>query len=152
MLSSLWRAIAVGCVALVWFAARSSAQTMGPEGLVDAFVRAWNSHDMKAFERLFTEDADWVTTYDTRDEGRASIVADLRAAHESWAKTATVVSSKVSVRLLRPDVAIVHFNALTSVGNERPPAGRTMLFVGVKQADGWRITAGQITKPNCPAD
>jgi uncharacterized protein (TIGR02246 family) len=107
---------------------------------------------MKAFDGLFTEDADWVTTYDTRDEGRASIVGDLKKAHESWAKAATVVSSKISVRLLRPDVAVVHFNALTSVGNERPPVGRTMLFVAVKQADGWRIAAGQITKPNCPSN
>jgi uncharacterized protein (TIGR02246 family) len=139
-------------VFLSWLVAPpSGAGPPGPESLVGAFASAWNSHSMPAFERLFTEDADWVTTYDTRDDGRAKIVADLKEAHEGFAKETTVVVRKTSVRLLRPDIAVVHFNAeLTWPGNEGPPVGRTMLFVTVREAGTWKISAGQITKPNCP--
>lgn len=106
---------------------------------------------MQAFERLFTEDADWVTTYDTRDDGRTNIVADLKEAHEGFAKDTSVKVSKVTVRHLRPDVAVVHFNAdLSVLGGQDQPVGRTMLLVAVRQGDSWRIASGQITKPNCP--
>ncbi len=150
---SLWKLIAITLVSVARLSEGSSAQTLGPEGLVDAFVIAWNSHDMKGLERLYTVDADWVTTYDTRDEGRASIVADFREAHEGWAKTSTVSSSKTAVRLLSKDVAVVHFNlGMTLPGNEGSPLGRTMLLVAIRQADDWRIAAGQITKPNCPSE
>jgi hypothetical protein len=34
--------------------------------------------------------------------------------------------------------------------NEGPPLGTTLLVVATRQPDGWRIAAGQVTKPNCP--
>jgi uncharacterized protein (TIGR02246 family) len=139
-------------ILLSWLAAAPiEGGPPGPESLVEAFASAWNSHSMHAFERLFTEDADWVTTYDTRVDGRAKIVADLKEAHEGFAKETTVAVSKTSVRLLSPDIAVIHYNAdLTWPGNEGPPVGRTMLLVAVKTAGTWKISAGQITKPNCP--
>src|SRR5437667_9024014 len=111
MRKTLWRVAAIAAAASIWLAPSSAAQSRRPEDLVDAFVAAWNSHDVNAFERLFAADADWVTTYDVRDDGRANILADLKETHEGWAKSSTIVSSKVSVRVLRPDVAVVHFNA-----------------------------------------
>ena len=140
-----------GAILLCWVAAPIEAGPPGPEAVVEGFASAWNSHSIPAFERLFSEDADWVTTYDTRDDGRAKIIADLKEVHEGFAKETTVVVSKTAVRLLRSDVAVVHFNAdLTWPGNEGPPVGRTMLFVVARQAGTWKIAAGQITKPNCP--
>lgn len=121
----------------------------GPEALVEHFVRAWNAHDMAAFSRLYATDATWVTTFDTRDSGRDAIVADLRAAHESWAGASTVAASAVDVKLLRPDVAIVQFNLLMRISHEAQAVGRTLLLVASRETEGWRITAGQITKPNC---
>jgi hypothetical protein len=35
-----------------------------------------------------------------------------------------------------------------SVGKE--PLGRTLLLVASREAGGWKIAAGQLTKPNCP--
>ena len=96
------------------------------------------------------EDADWVTTYDTRADGRAKILADLKEAHQGFAKDSTAQVSKTVVRLLRPDVAVVHFNAdMTFPGNYGPPIGRTLLFVAVREAGTWKIAAGHIAKPNC---
>lgn len=125
------------------------ADSEAPDALVDAFVRAWNSHDMEAFARLFTVDATWVPTFDVRDEGREAIVADLRTAHENWAKTSTLTANKTAVKVLRPDVATVQFNVLVTVNGSGQPLGRTLLLVASKQDDGWKINAGQLTKPNC---
>jgi hypothetical protein len=41
----------------VCFAVTSLAQSASPEAVVDDFVKAWNSHDPKAFDRLFIDDA-----------------------------------------------------------------------------------------------
>jgi uncharacterized protein (TIGR02246 family) len=127
------------------------AAPQGPEALVAGFANALNSHNASAFAQLFTDDADLVTTYDVRADGRSKIVADLEEIHQGgWAKDTTVAVSKTVVRLLRPDVAVIHFNAdLKWPGNE-PPVGRTMLFVAVKGAGRWKISAGQVAKPNCP--
>jgi len=151
MRKTLWRVAAIAAAASIWLAPSSAAQSRRPEDLVDAFVAAWNSHDVNAFERLFAADADWVTTYDVRDDGRANILADLKETHEGWAKSSTIVSSKVSVRVLRPDVAVVHFNAALTPTLGGTPIGRTMLLVAVKHARAWSIASGQITKPNCPS-
>jgi uncharacterized protein (TIGR02246 family) len=135
------------------YAAQQSAAgttSEAPDALIDAFVRAWNSHDMEAFARLFTVDATWAPTFDVRDEGREAIVADLRRAHENWAKTSTLTASKTAVKLLRPDVATVQFNVSVTVNDSGQPLGRTLLLAAIKQEDGWKISAGQLTKPNCP--
>jgi len=125
------------------------SEPSGPEALVDAFTKAWNSHNIQAFEPLFVQDADWVTTYDTRADGRAKILADLKEAHQGFAKDSTAVVSKTAVRLLRPDVAVVHFNADMRWPGNDPPIGRTLLFVAVREAGTWKIAAGHIAKPNC---
>ena len=51
------------------FAATSAAQSATPVAVVDDFLKAWNSHDANAFDRLFTEDALWVPVADTRVVG-----------------------------------------------------------------------------------
>ncbi|KAF1721423.1 SgcJ/EcaC family oxidoreductase [Pseudoxanthomonas japonensis] len=122
----------------------------GPESLSDGFVAAWNSHDAKEFEQLFTTDAYWVPTVDSRLDGRAAVVADLDRAHRSWARHTTLAIDRVSVtsREIAPGVAVVLFHApfrqtdgtLTSPGN-------AVMLVAVKEDSTWRIASGQITKP-----
>jgi uncharacterized protein (TIGR02246 family) len=130
--------------------AAAAAQAGTAESLVQHFVAAWNSHDLAAFEPLFTQDATWVATFDARDEGREAVLKDFRIAHEGWAKNSSVAASKVLVTNMRPDVAILQFNVLMTMGEGSEPLGRTLLLVASKQGDGWKIAAGQLTKPNCP--
>jgi uncharacterized protein (TIGR02246 family) len=132
----------------ICFVCSSSAQSANPEMLVDDFVKAWNSHDMKAFDRLFTDDAIWVAVAEMRVEGRGNIVKDFAEIHASWAKTTTIVRSATKVQTLRHDVAVVLFHAgyLDEQGRQIPGADRAMLIVAVKQSDVWRIAVGQITK------
>ena len=128
----------------------AAAAQSGADELIERFVQAWNAHDMKAFEALYTADATWVPTFDIRHEGRDEIVADLRKAHEGWAKSSTLEASKPLVKSLRSDVATVQFNVMVTGRKDQAPLGRTLLLVASKEVGGWKIVAGQLTKPNCP--
>lgn len=150
MRRSLLSVVTIACALLLPPSLALSAESTGPDSLIERFVQAWGSHDMKAFESLFTADATWAPTFDARDEGRDAIVADLRRAHENWAKATSLVASKPLVKLVRPDVATVQFNVAVMRGKDDKPLDRTLLLVASKESDGWKITAGQLTKPNCP--
>jgi uncharacterized protein (TIGR02246 family) len=116
--------------------------------VVDDFVKAWNSHDMKAFDRLFTDDAIWVPVAEVMDEGRASIIKDLGDAHSTWAKTTTLRrSGALKIRQVSRDVAVLLFHLhFVEDGKEVAELDRAMIIVAVKQPDGWKIAVGQLTK------
>jgi uncharacterized protein (TIGR02246 family) len=119
----------------------------GPESVVDAFVSAWNLHDIDAFARLFTETAVWVPVAEARVADRQAIVADFEDLHSTWARTTTVAASDVTVRLLRPDVATVFFHAsYMNDGVAVAGVDRAMLVVAVRDGGRWMIAAGQVTK------
>jgi uncharacterized protein (TIGR02246 family) len=128
----------------------AAAPVATAESLVERFVAAWNSHDLAAFEMLFTSEATWVATFDARDEGREAVLKDFRIAHEGWAKSSSVAASDALVTNVRPDVAIVQFNLMMTMSEGKEPLGRTLLLVASREADGWKVSAGQLTKPNCP--
>jgi uncharacterized protein (TIGR02246 family) len=133
---------------------RAAAQN-GPEALVDGFVAAWNSHDMRAFAGLFTEDADFVNVVGMWWKGRADIRAKHEESHATRFKTTTVTSTGTSVRLLRPDIAVLHATweltgEVDAEGKPGPSRRGVMQMVAVKQAEGWRIAAAQNTNLAAP--
>src|SRR5204863_6767050 len=56
------------------FADTAPAQSLTPEAIVDDFVKAWNSHDVKAFDWLFTADAVWVPAAEARIVGDTDVI------------------------------------------------------------------------------
>lgn len=146
--------LCVAVVAAFLFTPPCFAQSVTPEGMAGEFAQAWSTHDRAAFARIFTEDAHFIPTYDIVGVGRDDVVAGIYMAHkgDGWARETTLTPSKVSVQRLGDDVAVVHFNVSIHAlpGRDLPPLERTLLLVVVKQQDGWRITTGQLTKPNCP--
>jgi uncharacterized protein (TIGR02246 family) len=136
----------------ICFVTTGQAQSASPEAVVEDFVKAWNSHDGKAFDRLFTDDAIWVPVAEVIAEGRGNIVKDFTEIHSTWAKNTTITQSALKVRTLRPDVAALLFHLrYLKDGKEVPGIDRAMIMVAVKQPDGWRIAVGQITKEAPPA-
>lgn len=103
---------------------------------------------MKAFHRLFTDDAIWVPVAEVMDEGRANIIKDLGDAHNTWAQTTTLKhSGALKIRQIRPDVAALLFHLhFVQDGKEVAELDRAMIIVAVKQPDGWKIAVGQLTK------
>ena len=63
------------------FAVTSAAQSVTPVAVVDDFLKAWNSHDANAFNRLFTEDAILVPVPETRVVGHADVIKEFEQIH-----------------------------------------------------------------------
>jgi uncharacterized protein (TIGR02246 family) len=122
-----------------------------PEALIDAWVRAWNAHDMKALGALYADDATLVNRQGMFFKDRAEIVRDHQESHAAHFRNATFTATINSVRFPTPDVAVIcHTSlitgALDSAGNPRPPGrGTLVLIVAAKMADGWKIIAKQVT-------
>lgn len=130
------------------------AWAAGPEALPDRFIAAWNAHDPKAFEPLYTSDAVWVPIAEERTEGRASIVSEFAKIHVGgWARNVTISKKDVpEVHLLRPDVATIffHMNFLMN-GKVVPGVQRALILVATASDGEWKISAGQLTKES-PAE
>lgn len=125
----------------------AAAQSKTAKGVVDAFVKSWNTHDMKAFGRLFAQDAVWVPVAETMDKGRAAIIKDLTEAHNTWAGQTTIRSGEVTIRSLAPNVATLFFHLDFMVGGKViPDIARAFIIVATKKSGMWQISAGQLTK------
>jgi uncharacterized protein (TIGR02246 family) len=142
---------ALACVFLLLaMPGEGRAEADRPQSLVDGFIRAWNAHDMKALGELFTDDADFVTAEGKWWKGRPWIVSQLGRAHAAKLKTTMMVETNTTVRTVRPDVAVLHFE--WEVSGELGADGKALItrhgilqIVAVKQAAGWRIVSAQDT-------
>lgn len=131
----------------VLFAATSAAQSATPVAVVDDFLKAWNAHEPKAFDRLFTEDAIWVPVAETRVVGHSDVIKEFEQIHTKWAKKTTIIARDIKVQSTRPDVAVILFQAkFVQDAKEVPVLDQSIFMVAVKQSDGWRVAAGQVTK------
>jgi uncharacterized protein (TIGR02246 family) len=126
------------------------ARSPTPESVVDGFIAAWNSHDPKAFEPLYTTDAVWVPVAEERTKGQAAIVSEFAKIHtgNGWANQIGLAKLGVpEVRFLRPDVATIFFHVDMLVGGKPvPELRRALILVATLEHGIWKIAAGQLTK------
>src|ERR1700693_4544636 len=71
---------------------------------------AFNRHDAKASSQFYAPDADSVNVAGQSATGPAEIEKFLVAAHSTRLKEATIKTLNVTIRFIRPDVAIVREN------------------------------------------
>lgn len=128
----------------------SPAGAGGPQALVAGFVHAWNDHDAKALARLFSEDGDYVTVHGNWWKGRTWIRTGFERALATRLKTTLMVETNTTVRMVRPDVAVMRFE--WEVSGELGPDGKPLLtrhgimqIVAVEQAGAWTILSAQDT-------
>jgi uncharacterized protein (TIGR02246 family) len=119
----------------------------GPQVVAKDFIRAWNAHDTKALAELFTEDADYVNVGGNWWKGRHVIQTMHERLHANRA-TGTLVETNTAVRMLRPDVSVLHFQwelsgARDANGILVPTRHGIMQIIAVMQAGGWRIASAQ---------
>jgi len=113
------------------------ATPVGPEVVPDRFISAWNTHDLKAFDALYTDDAVWVPVAEERTAGRAAIVAEFAKVHagKGWAVRTTIVKKGESeVHVLKRGIATIffHVNFLMD-GKPVPGLERAMILVAVRK-------------------
>jgi uncharacterized protein (TIGR02246 family) len=115
--------------------------------LLAQLFAAWGNAD--AYAAFFTEGGDYVAFDGTHWRGRRAIAEGHRPLFERFLKGSHLFTESVAVRLLVPDVALVHATgAVLRAGQKRPAKGRLSIqtLVAVRQEDGWRFAAFQNTR------
>jgi uncharacterized protein (TIGR02246 family) len=128
----------------------ATAQT-SPKDIPALFARAWNDRDPDALASLFDEDAEFVNVTGLCWHDRASI----RKAHayqlERVFNKSTLATGETTVKLLSPEVAVVH--ARMTLSGEAPagavtqPGPRTTIvsFVVHRAGDRWLCASAHNT-------
>jgi uncharacterized protein (TIGR02246 family) len=114
--------------------------------IIATTTEAFNRHDAKTFTRYYTPDAELVTVRGERMTGAAEIEKGLTAIFVTRAKSATLKTLNVTIRFIRPDVAVAHVtNEMSGVtnaaGEKLPPHRELSIRVFVKDSGTWRVTA-----------
>ena len=109
-------------------------------------TEAFNKHDAKAFTRFYTADAELITVRGERMRGAAEIEKGLAAIFSTRAKSVTLKTLDLTVRFIRPDVAVAHVtNELSGLvspaGEPLPPHRELSVRVFVKEQGKWLVTA-----------
>lgn len=118
--------------------------------VVNAFARAWNSHDMEAFGLLFAPDAEFVNVVGIWWKGRAEIRQAHEYTHSTMFKNSRLTVLETSVRFPSSQFAIARSRwrlegHVGAQGEVLPP--RTGILVNVLAHDGprWVIIDSQNT-------
>jgi len=85
----------------------AAAQSTSAEAIADDYVKPWNAHDMKAFERLFTEDVRFIRAADAQSNGRVDTLKSFSEIHTTWAKDISIYHYAPKRRSLCSDAAVV---------------------------------------------
>lgn len=117
--------------------------------VLDSFAAAWNAHDMIKFSELFTPDADWVNIRGARWKGVEEIKNNHVAIHKIFYSKSRIEFVDLSIRMIAPDVAVVHVKEIVT-GSDVPKAAgiapESQMSLIVAKRDGrWLIANGQNT-------
>lgn len=147
-------AVALLCaLSLLQVNASAWAQALGTPADEDAIRKVivqmtdgFNAHDAKASTSMYTADADLITVRGERFRGTTEFEKGLTSIFATRAREATHKTLNVSVRFIRPDVALAHvtneLSGLIGADGQRPPPHQELsLRVFVKEGQSWRVAA-----------
>ena len=111
-----------------------------------ATTEAFSRHDAKAWVKFCTPDARLVTVRGESMNGVVEIEKGLTAIFKTRGRNVSLKTLDVTVRFIRPDVALAHVtNELSGLvnpeGQTQPPHRELSIRVLVKDQGAWRITA-----------
>jgi uncharacterized protein (TIGR02246 family) len=114
--------------------------------VIEEMTSGFNSHDGRAASEMYLKDARLVTVRGEVMNGQAEIERGLNAIFATRAKNATHKTLDVSIKLLRPDVAVAHVtNELSGLvapdGQSLPPHQELSLRVLIKDNGKWQVAA-----------
>ena len=148
---ALMLALGVGCTTTGPVPTRGTREDEEAIRKVIAEMTAgFNSHDARASTRMYMPDANLVTVRGERFLGTTEFEKGLASIFATRAREATHRTLNVSVRFIRPDVAVVH--QLHVMSGKRHPDGTTLpphqqisTRILVKEQGHWITTAFQNT-------
>jgi uncharacterized protein (TIGR02246 family) len=87
-------------------AADRAADEAAIHQILKDYETLWNKHDMSTFGNLFTDDAVWVNVVGQVWHGRADIQKVHQIVHETIFKNRNMKLDDMTIRFIRPDVAV----------------------------------------------
>ena len=124
----------------------SSADEEAIRHVVAEMTAGFNAHDAKAATSMYTADADLITVRGERFRGTVEFEKGLASILATRAREAKHRTLNVSVRFVRPDVALAHvtneLSGLIAPDGQRPPPHQELsIRVLVKEGQSWRVAA-----------
>lgn len=121
----------------------------GIRTIIMSVENAWNTHDMQAYSKLLTDDADWINIVGMHWKGKVAVMKAHTVFHEITFKVQNhkIKTDNIEVRPLSSNIALAVVtttnDAFTSPdGRIFSKAQNRQTYVLVKEADGWKITHG----------
>ena len=130
-------------------AANHSAEEAAVRALYQQLMDGWNQGSGDAFAAVFMEDGDLVGFDGTHFKGRQEIAPFHQQLFDKWLKGSRLVGEVKDVRLLHPDVALMHAVGGTVMrGKSEPSPERDSIqtLVATRQDGEWRLAAFQNTR------
>jgi uncharacterized protein (TIGR02246 family) len=131
-------------------AANDSADEAAVRALYQQLMDGWNQGSGEAFAAVFTEHGDLVGFDGTHLKGRQEIAPFHQQLFDKWLKGSRLVGQVKDVRLLHPDIALMHAVGSTVMrGKSEPVPERDSIQTLVatrQQGDEWRLAAFQNTR------
>ena len=133
-------------------AQKNTGEQKAIEAQIDAFITSWNKHDFSDMKNYIAEDCDFVNVVGCHWKGREEVQYAHQTFHQSVLKNTPMEKRSVTIRFLKPDVAIVHLlwhiglitiPPVTSTPRTKPDGNNDDLatIVFVKRKGIWLITA-----------
>ena len=115
---------------------------MTPADVPGMFVRAWNARNLDALASLFDGDAVFVNGSGSSWHGRESIRKGHAARLQSVAESSRLATGETNVKLLLPEVAVVHSHMTLSGG---VPRTTVVSFVVHRVGERWLCASAHTT-------
>jgi uncharacterized protein (TIGR02246 family) len=112
--------------------------------LFDRLIAAWNAGNGEAYGQAFTRDADYVAFDGTQLRGRPEIVRMHRQLFDTHLRGSTLSGKIAAIRLLTPDIAIVHATGDTRLagrGAPSPERHSIQTLIALHDGNEWRFAA-----------
>ena len=112
--------------------------------LITEMTAGFNRHDGRAASSMYLPNATLVTVRGEMMDGQAAIEKGLTSIFETRARNATLRTLNVTIRFLRPDVALAHVtNELSGLvaPDGQPLPSQQGLSLRTKQDGHWKVAA-----------
>ena len=130
--------------------AQSKADEAAVHNVPQAFAAAWATHDGQQLAKIMSEDVDFVNVAGDWLHGKKDFALFHSRLLSGRFKTSTLTPLQISVRLLRPDLAVLHWNwgiegDLNQDLTPRKPRFGLFTMVVEKHNGEWLIAVAQNT-------
>jgi uncharacterized protein (TIGR02246 family) len=129
-------------------AAADNADEAAIRGNVRQMEAGWNAKSGAEFAKPFADDADYVVINGMYIKGREAIAESHQRIFDTFYRESTLSLSVKQVRMLRPDVAVVHVMSTNKVprGAETQVGEAIITLLMTKESGVWKIAAFQNTE------